>query len=145
MHIVRNSMDHGIESAQNRLDAGKAEAGTIKFEIVDKGDAVELQISDDGRGLALHKLYEKAVSSGLYSKDASAKAQDVAELIFNSGLSTAESVTQVSGRGVGMDAVKSFLGKQGATIDIVLSEIPDTLKFTPFKFIITIPQKLYTL
>lgn len=140
MHIVRNSMDHGIEAPEARLAAHKPEQGRLRFACEKTPIGTELHISDDGRGLALHKLYEKGLSSGLFKPDSQPSPQDVAELIFQSGLSTAEQVSMVSGRGVGMDAVRAFLHKQEADIRIVLDNPGPTLSFTAFKFVIRLPE-----
>jgi chemotaxis protein histidine kinase CheA len=104
-----------------------------------RGDRVELHISDDGRGLALHKLYEKGIASGLFDSSEQPTPDAVADIIFRSGLSTSESVTQVSGRGVGMDAVRTFLKEQGASIRIALKESGQKLGFAPFEFIVDVP------
>lgn len=143
MHIVRNSLDHGIEGPGERTLAGKPEAGVIRFWCDGEGDNVALHISDDGRGLALHKLYEKGVASGDFDATKPPAPEDVAELIFQSGLSTAEQLTQVSGRGVGMDAVRIFLQEQGASIRIVLHKPSAEFGFCPFEFVINVPQTAF--
>ncbi len=146
MHIVRNSLDHGIESVEERAAKNKPEMGTLTFEVAENENSIDLKIRDDGRGLALHKLYQKALDAGIFKgEDTIPSHQEIAEVIFNSGLTTAESLTQVSGRGVGMDAVRSFLEKQGASIKIVLFESKEELDFTQFEFVISIPSELYTL
>lgn len=146
MHIVRNSIDHGIEPMEERLQAGKSDHGTITFEVIEKDNMAEIHIHDDGRGMALHKIFEKAVNCNLYKADDKPSPQAVAELVFESGLSTAEEVTQVSGRGVGMDAVKTFLAKENASINIhLLADNQGELTFTPFEFIIKIPKEKYYL
>jgi chemotaxis protein histidine kinase CheA len=139
MHILRNSLDHGIEAPADRLRAHKPEQGILRFASERRNDRVELRISDDGRGLALHKLYEKGVASGLFASGERPTPDAVADIIFRSGLSTSESVTQVSGRGVGMDAVRTFLKEQGATIRIALKGAGEKLGFTPFEFVIDVP------
>ena len=144
MHIVRNSLDHGIESPQDRATAGKAEQGQVRFACERNGDALELHISDDGRGLALHKLYEKGVANGVFNGVERPSPEAVAELIFQSGLSTAAQVTQVSGRGVGMDAVRTFLEKEGGSIRIVLSKPGAEFGFTPFKFVLSLPATAFS-
>jgi predicted ATPase/GAF domain-containing protein/HPt (histidine-containing phosphotransfer) domain-containing protein len=143
MHIVRNCLDHGIESPEERIQAGKPEQGTIQFACIYRGNQAELHIGDNGRGLALHKLYEKGVANGLISADEEPALDDVAELIFHSGLSTAQQVSDISGRGVGMDAVRSFLKAQGASIRIALNPSARTLGFVSFKFVITLPSSVY--
>ncbi|MFZ4623759.1 MAG: Hpt domain-containing protein [Rhodoferax sp.] len=143
MHIVRNSMDHGIEAPADRLQAHKPEQGQLCFTCQHTAERMELHISDDGRGLALHKLFEKGVASGLFEPSENPDPDAVAELIFHSGLSTATQLTQVSGRGVGMDAVRSFLKEQGSDIRIVLDQRNPVLGFTPFKFVIGLPPTVY--
>lgn len=143
MHIVRNSLDHGIEGPDERILAGKPEAGVIRFWCDGEGDQVALHISDDGRGLALHKLYEKGLAAGVFDAATRPSPETVAELIFQAGLSTAEEVTQVSGRGVGMDAVRIFLQEQGASIRIVLREPKAEFSFCPFEFVITLPPTAF--
>lgn len=145
MHIFRNSLDHGIESPIERVSVNKPERGEIRVVNAQFGDHVELHISDDGRGLALHKLYQKGVENGLFTPEESPEPDRVAELIFHSGLSTAEQLTQVSGRGVGMDAVRVFLNELGANIHIVLNSLDRKLGFTPFKFVISLPLNTTTL
>lgn len=143
IHIMRNSMDHGIETPAVRIAAGKPEQGTLSFHIQRNAQHLEIQIRDDGRGLALHKLYQKALNVGLFAVNQKVAAQDIAELIFNSGLSTAEQITQVSGRGVGMDAVRSFLEEQGGRIEVVLDAATQPPSFTSFHFRITVPEASY--
>lgn len=143
MHIVRNSLDHGIESPEDRKKAGKQECGKIRFVCERNGDATELHISDDGRGLALHKLYEKGLANGVFQAGEKPKPEAVAELIFESGLSTAAQVTQVSGRGVGMDAVRTFLQEQGSDIRIKLLSPSPEFGFTPFVFVINLPSSAF--
>lgn len=143
MHIVRNSLDHGIEGPDERARAGKPESGLIRFWCDGEGDKLALHISDDGRGLALHKLYEKGLASGEFDAGKRPTSDEVAELIFQSGLSTAEQLTQVSGRGVGMDAVRIFLQEQGASIRIVLHNPGAEFGFCPFEFVITLPPTAF--
>jgi HPt (histidine-containing phosphotransfer) domain-containing protein len=144
MHIVRNSLDHGIEAPTERVRAGKPEQGRLRFTCKHVSDKVELRISDDGRGLALHKLYEKGAAAGLFKDSVKPTRQQVADIIFLAGLSTSAQVTQVSGRGVGMDAVRTFLKEQGATVRIELQGAGTALELTPFEFVIDIPHAAYT-
>ena len=139
MHLLRNSLDHGIEAPGERRLANKPERGTVRVDCVHRGEKLELHVSDDGRGLALHKLYQSGLAAGIFNTSERPSAQDVAEIIFRSGLSTASQVTQVSGRGVGMEAVRTFLGEQGANIRVELAESGKELGFTPFKFVIEVP------
>jgi HPt (histidine-containing phosphotransfer) domain-containing protein len=145
MHVIRNSLDHGIETPAERSGTGKPERGKVRIHCQSRGERVELRIGDDGRGLALHKLYEKGCAAGIFGPGNRPTPQTVAELIFRSGLSTATQVTQVSGRGVGMDAVRTFLAEQGATVRIHLAATADSeLGFTPFEFVIDVPESAYT-
>ena len=139
MHLLRNSLDHGIETPGERRLVNKPERGTVHVDCIRSGEQLELHVSDDGRGLALHKLYESGLAAGIFDASAHPSAQEVAEIIFRSGLSTASQVTQVSGRGVGMEAVRTFLADQGAKIRVALDGAGDKLTFTPFKFVIEVP------
>jgi two-component system chemotaxis sensor kinase CheA len=97
-------------------------------------------MSDDGRGLALKKLKEKAIAAGLLDASKAASASDIAELIFHSGMSTADSVTDISGRGVGMDAIRQFVEKAGGKIEIRLGQgAKDDADFVPFSLCIKLP------
>jgi two-component system chemotaxis sensor kinase CheA len=139
MHILRNSLDHGIEAPTERRLTNKPVRGTVRVNCIRHGEKLELHVSDDGRGLALHKLYETGLAAGISNAAERPSAQQVAEIIFRSGLSTAARVTQVSGRGVGMEAVRTFLEEQGAKIHIDLEEPGQELHFTPFTFVIEVP------
>ena len=121
MHIIRNSVDHGLEPPEERVKAGKAQEGHIRVAAVLRGGNVVLSIKDDGRGLNLEKIKQKAIASGVVSKEATAHMSDeeIAELVFEPGLSTAEKVSRTSGRGVGMDVVRSNLKKVGGSVEIV--------------------------
>ena len=139
VHLLRNSLDHGIETPEERRLANKPDRGTVRLNCVRRGDQLELHVSDDGRGLPLHKLYEKGVATGLFRTGERPAPEEIAAIIFRSGLSTAAQVTQVSGRGVGMEAVRTFLGEQGARIRVELGERGQELGFTPFEFVIEVP------
>jgi len=144
MHIFRNSLDHGIESPAGRIAAQKPAQGTIRFACERHADHVDLRIGDDGKGLALQALYAKGLANGLFSADERPTRESVAEIIFRSGLSTAMQVTQVSGRGVGMDAVRTFLQEHGATIRIGMTDPTGTdLGFASFEFLIHVPPSAY--
>jgi two-component system chemotaxis sensor kinase CheA len=106
VHLIRNSIDHGIETPEERLSKGKHEHGTVYLSAYQIGDSVYIDVEDDGRGLNKEKIIEKAILKGII-KSASGLADDyIYNLIFMPGFSTAESVTDISGRGVGMDVVK---------------------------------------
>ncbi|WP_333656088.1 chemotaxis protein CheA [Dissulfurispira sp.] len=106
VHLIRNSIDHGIETPEERLSKGKPAKGTIHLRAYQMGDSVYIDVEDDGRGLNKEKIIEKAVSKGIISSGSGLADDHIYNLIFMPGFSTAESVTDVSGRGVGMDVVK---------------------------------------
>ncbi len=117
MHMVRNSVVHGIEPAAERKTAGKAEVGQIRLSARRERNGVHVRIADDGRGLDAAKILKNARSAGLVGGEAMSDAEAF-RLIFHPGLSTAESVTPFSGRGVGMDVVKRTIEQLGGRIDI---------------------------
>lgn len=118
-HIIRNSMDHGIETTAERIAAGKSEQGYILLRAFHRANAVIIEIMDDGRGMHRDKLLKKAEEKGLLKKDPSEMSDsEVWNLIFEPGFSTAEFVTDVSGRGVGMDVVKQNILDLNGRIDI---------------------------
>lgn len=107
VHMIRNAVDHGLESSADRAAAGKPAAGTLRLAARHAGGAVVVQLHDDGRGLDHAKILSRAVASGLVARDASVTAGEIDDLIFSPGLSTADEVTSISGRGVGMDVVRT--------------------------------------
>ncbi|HEY0468812.1 MAG TPA: chemotaxis protein CheA, partial [Polyangiaceae bacterium] len=120
MHMIRNAIDHGIEAGQGRVEVGKPLAGTIALNAFQKGNHVMIEVEDDGRGIDLPRLTEKAIALGkLTRSEAEEMSRDEAlALIFLPGLSTRESADDVSGRGVGMDIVKTNISKLGGVIDV---------------------------
>ena len=119
MHLIRNSMDHGLETPEEREEAGKQAKGTITLEASNTGGDVVIRIMDDGRGLDRKKLIEKARQRNLLTKDeADISDEEAYNLILLPGFSTKDSVTEFSGRGVGMDVVKSNIEKVGGNISI---------------------------
>jgi two-component system chemotaxis sensor kinase CheA len=118
VHLLRNSIDHGIEAAEARGAQGKTPAGTIDLEVgVDRG-SLQITLSDDGRGLALERIRGIAVERGWIGSDDTLNDEAMADFIFRPGFSTAETVTEVSGRGVGMDAVRDFLRRENGSIEL---------------------------
>ena len=119
-HIIRNAIDHGIESPVERLKAGKREIGLMRFAARQSGNRISLVITDDGKGVACDRLAAKAVAAGLYSEAEMARMTERQKLLlmFEPGLSTADAVSSVSGRGVGMDVVRSNIEKIGGSIDV---------------------------
>ncbi len=120
-HLIRNSCDHGIEMPADRLKAGKPETGTITLSASHQGGSILIEVRDDGKGLNRQKLIDKARQRGIDAPD-SMPDSEVWQLIFAPGFSTAEQVTDVSGRGVGMDVVKKNISSLGGTVDIDTSE-----------------------
>jgi two-component system, chemotaxis family, sensor kinase CheA len=120
MHIVRNAVDHGIESAEDRIAAGKAARGTIYLNACHQGTQVVIEIRDDGRGIDLTQIREHAVKRGLLKADDAQRLpeNEVMNLIFEPGFSTAAEVTEVSGRGVGMDVVRTVMDRLKGTVHI---------------------------
>lgn len=119
-HMVRNSADHGIESPAERQAAGKNERGTIRLNAYHEGGTITIEIADDGRGLNFAAIRKKAVERGIAGEAEVERMSDaqVAKFIFHPGFSTAQAVTSVSGRGVGMDVVKTNIELIGGTVDI---------------------------
>jgi two-component system chemotaxis sensor kinase CheA len=141
-HLVRNSVDHGIELPEARVKAGKARAGRLILRAFHEGGQVNIEISDDGAGLNVERIRQKALDRGVITADQAARIteREIFNLIFMPGFSTAEKVTNVSGRGVGMDVVKTNVEKIGGTVDLqstlgrgttVRVKIPLTLAIIP--------------
>ena len=139
-HVFRNSMDHGLETADVREAAGKSAAGHIRLNLSIKDGRLQFKLGDDGRGLAVAKIRQKAVDNGLIPADGNTPPEEIAQLIFASGFSTAEKVTEVSGRGVGMDAVKGFLQREGGDVAIHFTD-NTVADMRPFELVITLPEK----
>ncbi|MCC6932060.1 MAG: chemotaxis protein CheA [Deltaproteobacteria bacterium] len=137
-HMVRNAVDHGIESPEDRIKFGKPEEGTLILRSYHQGGQVIIDIIDDGKGIDCNRVIKKALEKGLISADRakSMTMRDITDLLFMAGFSTAEKVTNVSGRGVGMDVVKTNIEKIGGTIETI-SELG---KGTTFR--VTIPLTL---
>jgi methyl-accepting chemotaxis protein/HPt (histidine-containing phosphotransfer) domain-containing protein len=140
MHLCRNAMDHGIEAATERVAGGKPGAGLISVELQLDQEAFAIRLSDDGRGLAMWRLRTKGIAKGLLPESGGSD-EEVANLAFAAGLSTATAVTEVSGRGVGMDAVKDFLTREGGKIQIRLADANVGAEFRAFETLITLPAK----
>ena len=141
-HLVRNAVDHGIERPEVRQAAGKDPEGRLFLRAFHEGGQVNIEISDDGAGLDQARIRNKAVQKGLISADQAGRLTDheIVNLVFQPGFSTAEKVTNVSGRGVGMDVVKTHIEKIGGTVDLqskagqgvtVRMKIPLTLAIIP--------------
>jgi two-component system chemotaxis sensor kinase CheA len=116
-HLVRNAIDHGLETPEVRLAAGKPAVGTVMLRASQRGGNIIIEVSDDGRGLDRERILRRAAERGL-AIPADASDAEVFQLIFEAGFSTAEKVTDVSGRGVGMDVVKRNIQALGGTVDL---------------------------
>lgn len=141
-HLIRNSVDHGIETPADRIAKGKREEGTIQIKSYHEGGQVIIEIKDDGNGIDPEKILRKAVLKNLVAENMATKLSEkqIMNLIFLPGFSTAEAVTNISGRGVGMDVVKSNIDKIGGSVDVSSSvgegssfrlKIPLTLAIVP--------------
>jgi len=130
IHLVRNAIDHGIEPPEERIKAGKPEVGTVKLSAYQEGDRIIIAIEDDGRGINVEKVKKKAVEKGLITPEQAENMSDkeAFELLFMPGFSTAEQVSDVSGRGVGMDVVASTIHSLRGTIEVE-SELGEGTKF----------------
>ncbi|MBI2517621.1 MAG: chemotaxis protein CheA [Opitutae bacterium] len=118
VHMVRNSLDHGLEPPEERTAGGKGEMGTIHLSAYHQGSNIVIELSDDGRGINPDRIYKKAVEKGIVAPGAQLTRDEILALIFAPGFSTAEKVTAVSGRGVGMDVVKRNIEKLRGKIEI---------------------------
>jgi len=129
MHLVRNCVDHGIEEPQTRENNGKVRSGTINLNAYHEGNQVIIEIKDDGGGIALDKVRARGIQQGLISEADRLSDREIIELIFTPGFSTAEQVTDVSGRGVGMDVVKKNILRLKGIFDVD-SVLGEGTKFT---------------
>ena len=138
IHILKNSVGHGIETPDERTRNNKKEAGMISIDFKRVGEQAICTIADDGQGLDLKTIVAKAIGDKIIENDHELSRQSQAELIFSEGLSTAQTIDEVSGRGVGMGACKQFIKDIGGEIQIVLEEENSQGK-SPFQFKITLP------
>lgn len=122
VHIIRNSVDHGIEPQEERLAKGKSADGLIRLNAFHRSGNIVIEIEDDGRGLSRDKILRKAIEKGLVEENASLSDQQVYNLIFAAGFSTAEKVTDISGRGVGMDVVKKNIERLRGKVELTVEE-----------------------
>jgi two-component system chemotaxis sensor kinase CheA len=122
VHMVRNSLDHGLETTTERIDAGKSEHGNVTLKAYHEGGNIVIELSDDGRGINTEKILAKAKKQNLVQPNVQLSKEEILNLIFLPGFSTAEKVTAVSGRGVGMDVVRRNIDKLRGKIEI-LSEV----------------------
>jgi two-component system, chemotaxis family, sensor kinase CheA len=123
VHLVRNALDHGLESPEQRLAAGKSETGTLELNAFHEGGSIVIEVKDDGAGLNKDRILAKARERGLVDADALLSDENIYNLIFVAGFSTADTVSDVSGRGVGMDVVRRNINDLGGHVQI--SSVPD--------------------
>ncbi len=136
MHCVRNSVDHGIEMPEVRRAAGKDETGTVLLKASNEGNMIVIEISDDGAGIDVEKVKQKAIEKGLIHPDKVLSEQDAFNLIMEPGFSTADHISNISGRGVGLDVVKTMIAKLNGTMSITSAKGKGT------SFIIRLPLTL---
>ena len=120
-HMIRNAIDHGIESEQQRIEAGKPASGSIAITTFRQGGDIVIHLADDGRGLDMDRIRQIALEKELISEDAALSEHEIAQFIFHPGFSTSDAVSQISGRGVGLDVVNSEVRQCGGTVDIETS------------------------
>jgi len=142
VHILRNALDHGIESPEERRAAGKPQAGRIELTTRADENWVTVSVRDDGRGLALQRIRSTAQAKGLVADAASLDDQAAANLIFAAGFSTADRVTMVSGRGVGMDAVQSAVRALGGDVSIRFEDDRTGADYRQFSMLVKVPASL---
>ncbi|CBL45641.1 Putative signal transduction histidine kinase [gamma proteobacterium HdN1] len=144
MHLLRNAVDHGIEDAQERLMKGKPEEGSIWINAAIKDGHVSISVIDNGRGLALEKIWDRVRKRNQIPEDTPRPpAAELANHIFSSGFSTRGEISTVSGRGVGLDAVRQFLISVGGNIELLLDQGEETDHFRGFLMLITLPSQYY--
>ncbi len=136
MHLIRNSLDHGIEAKEERRKAGKPETGIINLRANQKGNNVVIEVEDDGSGIDLARVYKKGLERGLLDKNKEYDHRELINVLFSPGFSTAEAVTELSGRGVGLDVVAKNISKLSGMVDVE-TEVGKGTKFS-----ITLPITL---
>jgi chemosensory pili system protein ChpA (sensor histidine kinase/response regulator) len=117
-HLLRNAVTHGIEKPEARRAAGKPDIGEIRLDLKQEGNEVQLSLSDDGAGLNIERIREKAIEKGLMEANATLSESEIADFIFHAGFSTAEEISQVAGRGVGMDVVRNEVAALGGRVEM---------------------------
>lgn len=140
VHVLRNSLDHGIESALTRKKSGKNDFGTISIGCHIDGEQFIITYKDDGQGLNIKKIKAKAINKQIIDPSEELSNQDIANLIFASGFSTAEKITDVSGRGIGMDAVRTFFEKENGSVRVRLLSEKSDMGFCECEFVFTLSK-----
>ncbi len=142
IHILRNSVDHGIENPKERLEKGKEKKGKIKIEAYLKKGKIFIEISDDGRGINWKKLKERAVKMGIIEKGKKVSKEDLKSFLFYSGFSTKDDITEISGRGVGLDVVYDIVKKLNGNIEITSKDGKGTTVILSFPQILSLVESL---
>ena len=144
VHLIRNSLDHGIEIPSVRQAKGKDATGSLNIEFKVRERELEIRFSDDGAGLNLGVIGKLSREKGLLAEDEE-NIEKIASSIFSQGFSTAQKATEISGRGVGMDAVRSFLEKHNCRVELqIVTDAPVTKTDTvPIEFVVTISEEFY--
>lgn len=140
MHLIRNAIDHGLETTEERKAAGKIPESTLMIKAYHKGDNIQIEVFDDGRGLDKKRIREKAVDKGLIKKEDTLSDKDIFEFIMNPGFSTARKITDISGRGVGMDVVKK--GVEGLMGRIIIESV--STEWTRFTMVLPLSTSIIT-
>src|SRR5262249_31164937 len=117
-HLLRNSLDHGIEPRSVRAEAGKSETGEIALTVRQVGNEILIELSDDGAGLNIDRIREKAIAQGRFPPDTAPTDDQLIQCIFEPGFSTASKITKVSGRGIGMDVVRAEIAALGGRVEV---------------------------
>lgn len=146
MHLIRNAADHGLESTSERILKNKPQKGTIKLKAKHEGNQIFIFVQDDGRGINIEKIKRKALEQGIINPEQLDKSDEkiIKELIFAPGFSTSENVSDISGRGVGLDAVKSKIESLGGTIEIFSTEDKGSTFVIKLPLTLAIMQSLLT-
>lgn len=140
VHLIRNALDHGIEDPAEREASGKPPEGSLRIEVSIGDRCLRIALQDDGKGLNLARIREKAVAAGIIDSGEGLSDESAAELIFRTGFSTARQLSDISGRGVGMDAVRNFLRRENGDIKLVFLDEATGSPFRRFFSAITLPE-----
>ncbi|MES2826335.1 MAG: two-component regulator propeller domain-containing protein [Pseudomonadota bacterium] len=143
-HVLRNAVDHGIETTEERIAAGKNESGAIAIATNVNQKTLMISVQDDGRGLNMQSLFNKGIQLGKWNEHDTPATAEIAALIFASGVSTKAMVSHISGRGVGLDAVKQFLQEQGGDAFLILHPEKSVKQhYLPFELMVALPADLF--
>ena len=142
MHLIRNAMDHGLETPDVRLAKGKPEVGAIRLEMSVRDGMLQFALSDDGAGLALARIRDVAIARGLIDPASAISDEAAAQLILRPGFSTRQQVSDVSGRGVGMDAVRDYVTAAAGSVAVVFTDAAEGADFRAFQVLVSFPDNM---